>query len=46
MALGATATIKPYLYVIKLIFINDYYMSAALVYLLLVVIIFEIAPFY
>ena len=39
MATGATDTIKTYLNVIKLIIINDYYVSAAFVQLLLVVII-------
>ncbi len=39
MVMGATATIKTYLNVIKLIIINDDYVSTAFVQLLLVVII-------
>jgi hypothetical protein len=38
-AMGATATMIPYLNVVKLIIINDYYVSAAFVQLLLIEIV-------
>jgi hypothetical protein len=46
MAMGATATIKTYLNVVKLIIINDYYVSAAFVQLLLVVILGNLTIFW